>query len=276
MDPLFDLFYNQKTTYAKKLQFQIIIIMICISLFLFVFVRNNYGFLILLFAFLYFVSSNYLQMKKSEITDFNQITMIKLQTLQDISNKYILSLSKLGYSQKAIDTMLKNNILDSLYLDANLISFLYSIIDINEFNPREFFILLKNTNNLLRIRRQIEEYIDSNNGETPENISEMFEMALQYKTYAKNNMHNFIYSIPKMQKMFKYIENIIERYTLLISRNTDIINAYNQYHLKNTNINTMTKFVSYNNTKPFDIYENYSSNITKNKNFKNKSFDFYV
>lgn len=276
MDPVLNLFYNQNSIYARNLQFEVILICVFISIFLFIYTPKTYGFIILLLGLLYFVSLNYVNLKSTEINDFNKITMIKLETLQDISNKYVLSLSKFGYSKKIIDNMLKRNTLDSLYLDANLISFIYSLIDLNNFNNREFFLLLKNTNNILKIRRQIEEYIDENNGETPENIAEMFQIAIQHKTNAINNVHNFIYSVPKINKMFKYIENTIERYNVLISRNTDIINSYYLYHLKNNKINTMTNFVSYNTTKPYDVIENHPIIVTKDKNENLKSLQFYV
>jgi len=277
MDPLFDFFYNQSSLYAKKLQFEIILVSLVISIFLFVYTPKTYGFIILLLALLYFISTNYLKLKTNEINDFNKLTMFKLQTLQDISNKYILSLKKLGYDEKVINNMLQNNKLDSLFLDSNLISFLYSIIDLNTYNSQEFFHLLKNTNNVMKIRKQIEDYINLNDDhKAPENIAEMFQKALQYKTNAINNVHNFIYSVPKITKMFNYVNDIIDRYSVLISRNTDIIDKYYQYHLKNTPINTMTNFVSYNTTKPFDIYENYPTHITKNKYLQNQKLDFYV
>lgn len=276
MDPILDLFYNKSGTHAKNLQFEVISLAVIISIFLFIYTPKTYGFVILLIVFLYFISLNYVKLNNAKIYDFNQITMIKLQTLQDISNKYILSLSKLGYSQKVINNLLNNNKLDALYLDANLISFLYSISELNQFNSKEFFALLKNTNNILKIKGQIEDYINSNNGETPENIAEMFQNTLQLKTNAINNLHNFIYSVPKIKKMFTYIEDVIDRYSVLISRNTDTINLYYKYHLKNTKINTMTKFVSYNETKPFDINENYSVNPTKHKNLNEKLLNFYV
>lgn len=273
MDPLLNLF-SSSSIYSKNLQFQVIFLAVLISLFLFIYTPKTYGFVILLLALLYFISINYIQFKTSKVEDFNKITMLKLQTLQDISNKYILSLSKLGYKQSVINSLLAKNKLDSLYLDANLISFLYSLIDLNKFNDKEFFNLLKNTNNVLKIRSQIEDYINQNTGETPENIAEMLQTALYHKTNGINNVHNFIYSVPKINKMFKYIEDSIDRYTVLISRNTDIINSYYQYFLKNTKINTMTKFVSYNNTKPFDVFENHSLNVSKKQ--KSKLIDFYV
>jgi len=275
MDPIIKLF-SDSSSYAKNLQFEVILLSVFISIFLFIYTPKTYGFVILLLALLYFISFNYINLKNSSIDDFNEITMIKLQTLQDISNKYILSLSKLGYDHKVISKLLQANKLDSLYIDANLISFLYSITDLNQFNNKEFFNLLKNTNNILKLRSQIEEYYNSNNGDIPENISQMFEISLQIKTNAINNVHNFIYSIPKTNSMFKYLENIIDRYSVLISRNTDIIHFYYKKALDMKEINTMTKFVSYNEAKPFDIYENYPINITKNKDTNQKLLNFYV
>ena len=269
MDKLTNLFVNESSTYARNLQFETILIVLSIAFFLTISAPKTYGFVILLIFLLYYIANSYVTIKTSTIDDFNKITMIKLQTLQDTTNNYILKLSKTRYKNnpKLIKTLLDKYQLNCLYLDANLISFLYYIIDINKYNPQEFFTLLNGTNNILCLRKQIEEYYESNK-QLPENISEMFESSIQLKTKVINNMHNFIYTIPKSTLMYQYVNDITQRFIVLITRNTDAINYYYKKAL-NQKPTTMTKFVSYNTTKPFDPHLNHDSN-------QHKLIDFYI
>ena len=67
---------------------------------------------------------------------------------------------------------------------------------------------------------------------------------------------------------------VIERYGVLISRNIDKIHEYYLDNIQKTGINSSTKFVSYNTTKPFDKYSNHQTIV--NKGEKNKLIQFYI
>jgi hypothetical protein len=266
MANILELFTKESGLYVKNLRFETLAFLIFISALFMIYTPKTYGFVIILLAFLYFVGNIYVQIKTSTIEDFNKITMFKLNSLQDIQNKYVSSLSFLN--KKLMNQMLTKNKLDCLYLDANLISFLYSILELNTYNPQEFYIFLKGINNILCIRKQIEDFYKANN-QLPENISEMFEISLQLKTNVINNLQNFIYSIPKSNKMYNYLNDVLSRFIVLISRNTDIIHFYYKKSLKINKISTMTKFISYDTTKPFDQLSNHYSTHSK-------LIDYYV
>ena len=99
-----------------------------------------------------------------------------------------------------------SNNLDSLYIDANLIHFLHSIKALSDYNLNEFFELLKGVNSILKIKNDIDEYYNAN-GYYPDNTSELFEGSLELRKNVVNNLHNFIYTVPKINKMYKYLSN---------------------------------------------------------------------
>ena len=86
--------------------------------------------------------------------------MMKLSTLQKKSLEYITDQIRLmnsqvsnrgSLSQKDIDELYKRHELSSLYIDANLINFLFSVIRLYDYNPGEYYALLQGTNNILKI-----------------------------------------------------------------------------------------------------------------------------
>ena len=64
--------------------------------------------------------------------------------------------------------------------------------------------------------------------------------------------------------MYKYLSSSTERFAILISRVTDSINEAYKKNIKLNGVNSSTKFVTYNTTKPNDYKENYSSIPGKN------------
>ena len=228
-------------------------------------------------VFAIYIANQYVIVKNNKTRDFNRITMMKLSTLQKKSLEYITDQIRLmnsqvsnrgSLSQKDIDELYKRHELSSLYIDANLINFLFSVIRLYDYNPGEYYALLQGTNNILKIKRDIDMY----NGEYPENTSELFESALELKRKTINNMHNFIYTVPKMNIMYNYIDDSIERYSILISRVTDDICKSYKAALNKGGINSSTKFVNYNTTKHFDEIDNYSPIPTT----ENKIINFYI
>jgi hypothetical protein len=240
---------------------------------------KTYGFVIILIVFALYISNSYVNIQNTFVNDFNKITMVKLQLLQDKMYQHInkkLNLikssdSKYILTQEEIRKIYENNQLDSLYIDANMIYFLESIISLYDYDSYTFYSLLKSTNNILKIKRQIDEFYAANKT-YPINISEMFESALELKTNALNNIHNFIYSVPKSNTMFTYINKITHRYNILISRITDSIYKSYKNSIYLNGIDTSTKFVSYNKTKPYD----YKLNHPLVPNAEDKLIQFYL
>ena len=282
MDSLIDIINKGRSDHTLSLSDKnlilkmIVIIAIIIFGFTFLF-PTNYAFVITLLIFTGYVVNMYLSYTSESISSKNKEIMYHLEVLQDIVNSYInkkinsqtASTSKL--SDKEINTIYNNNQLTSMYIDSNLIQFLYSIRNINEWDDSEFYLLLKGTNNILKLRKEIEEYYAANKS-YPENIYEMMETTLILRTNTINNMHRFIYNVPKTHMMYNYINKIIERYMVLISRNTDKIYYYLKDHIKVTGVNNRTKFITYNTIRPHepDFYQ---------ENIKQKSsqiIDYYT
>jgi len=173
----------------------------------------------------------------------NKTLMIKLQELQ------LLVATRKSDSKFKIAS--KKPYLDYLYLDTNLIVFLHSIIPLHEFNKDEFYKLLIGTNNILRLRGEIEAFYKANKS-YPTNIAQMFEDAIYLKTKVLNNMHNFIYSVPKTNVMYNYVDQTTDRYNVLITKNLDKIHLYYKNNFKKTGFTNNSTVIHYKATKPFD------------------------
>ena len=260
-----NLFLNKHGSYYRILQFETISIFVIILIFFTFYFNKSYGFVIILIVFALYLSDSYIKVKNNNVENFNEITMVKLETLKEISNKYIENKLKMirnsnpqNMKSADIKRIYDSNNLDSLYIDANLIHFLHSIKALSDYNLNEFFELLKGVNSILKIKNDIDEYYNAN-GYYPDNTSELFEGSLELRKNVVNNLHNFIYTVPKINKMYKYLSSSTERFSILISRVTDSIHSSYKNNIDLRGINANTKFVTYNTTKPYDYQENYSS-----------------
>jgi hypothetical protein len=276
---LIELFQNKTGYYNKQIKFEVILLSIGIILLLTQSFDKTYAFVIILLAFVIFISNTYVNIRNSSLGDFNKITMFKLNSLKNKTNIYSqykmrqMYQGKLAQTKQSTNSM--ENKLNSLYIDSNMIHFLYSILPLYQYNPNEFYLLLKTTDQLLQIKKEILEFYEANN-KYPENIAEMFEISIGLKTSGINHLHNFIYSVPKLNRMYNYMNDVVNRYNILISRNTDDIHKAYLHHNKLTGINNSTKIVSYNTTKPYDPILNHSINEAKSQTFGNKLIPFYI
>ena len=155
-----DLFLIEHGSFAKFLQFKTLIIVIVILVFFNTFFEKSYGFVIILLVFAIYIANQYVIIRNNKTQDFNRITMMKLSQLQKKSLDYITDQIRLmnsqvskggSLSQKDIDKLYKRHELSSLYVDANLIHFLFSVIKLYDYNPGEYYSLLQGTNNILKI-----------------------------------------------------------------------------------------------------------------------------
>lgn len=256
IQPLIDTVFtkNLKDANNKNNLFRIIVIIVLVCFIVTYLFPQNQMYMIILILFALWIANYYIIYNKKDVTNRNNVIMYHLNTLQEMTNVYIDKKLKGKYdklSKNEIDRIYNNNKLDSLYIDSNMIEFLFSIKKLADWSPSEFYLLLKGTNNILKIRNEIEEYYNANK-EFPENIYQMFEQTLILRTNTINNMHRFIFNVPKTHMLFDYVDKIVERYMVLISRNTDKIYQYVQCHIKNIGINTDTKFITYNTIKPYD------------------------
>lgn len=282
MDEIINLFTKEHGVYKQIFKFNTILFfsIILVILTKFNFFNNQSIFLILAFIFTLFLTNLFVKVNQNDLADNNKIIYFKLESLQDKIYEFIqykINISTTGnqkLSSKDIQLLYQKNKLDSLYIDANMIDFLYSIIKLYDYNQNEYYLLLKGTNNILKLRREIEQF-KSSNSEYPENIHEMLQIAMQLKVNCMNNIQNFIYSVPKTNKMYKYVDNIIQTYNILITKNIKIIHKYHIDYIQQSGINIDTIFIDIDSTRPFDSNLNHSIIPGKVQN-KHSLIDLYV
>lgn len=252
--------------FARSLQFESLALF-CIVLTLMVyFFPTTYGFVILNLMFAAYITLNFYNYKRDDVTNFNDQTMLKLHGLQNHCNEFVLtkyklmSQSTLKPDNKTFKRSLDKAQMKHLYMDATIIHFLDSISVLYKSNPSEFYKLLKGIDELLRLENEMEVFYESN-GYYPTNTSEMTESAIQLRSNTLNNLHNFIYTVNKDKAMYKYLKTSMDRLDDLLSRHITKLHKYQQDHNKITGINTNTKFIY-----P-DMPRGVDPDVTYNKSF---------
>ena len=277
-----DLFTKEHGIFQQYFKFNVVLFFIFVIVIFGKFFGDNYMPILILIVFSVYITNLYVKVNNTDINDNNKQTLIKLDSLQQtvyLFIQYKADLQNNSNSQISQDDkqkLFEKNKLDSLYIDSNLVEFLYSIIKLSEYNQFEFYMLLKGTNNILKIKNQIEKFYESN-GDYPENINEMFETALHLKTNCMNNIQNFIYKVPKINVMYKYIDSILESYNILINKDIKEMHNYHRDYIRKHGINTRTSFYNLDFAKDFNEADNHSiipSKFTTGNN--TKLIDLYV
>lgn len=245
---LFENFTNL-TSYDRQTLFFGLVLFLVITLALTRIFPSTYGFVILLLAFGLYLTNIYAYSRNNALQTSNKETMIKLLTLSATAKDFTENYHKKNFNSKVSENKIQDWKLNSMYMDSNLIHFLYSILPLYEYNQNEFYKLLIGTNNLLKLREEVEVFYNAN-GVYQENIAEIFESALLLRTKTMNNLHNFIYSVPKQKSLYKYIDDVVKRYYVLTTRHTDALRQAHLHHDKINGIRNSTKIVTYQNTKP--------------------------
>ena len=251
MNNILDLIKSSDIKIKRFLQFKVIVLLVVFIVFFKLFWNGNYINIISLLAFGYYITNIYLQQNVITNSNVNQSIQLKLYKIQNMVDKYIkdkIHLKKIQ-KKKAQDYTINANKMSSLYIDANMIIFLESIIEMYDYNPDEYYQLVKGTNNILKIRLDIERYLEENN-EYINGIHQQLDIANGLRINCINNVHNFIYTVPKVNKMTDYINKIIQRYTELIDSNINVIKSYSQDNILKNGINNNTQFLDNLSAKP--------------------------
>ena len=281
---LINLFVNEHGIYNRLLQFNVIISFILI-LFCFskIFGLQNSMYIIVLIVFGIYITNSYVKSISNKVVDTNKLIYLKLQSIQEKMYEFIqykINHTTMG-NQKISNIKQKElfhkNKLDALYINSNLIEFLYSITSLYDYNPNEFYLLITGTNNILKLQLEIEN-LRKDNGPFPENIQEMLQTAIQLRTNCMNNIQNFIYSVPKIKVMYNYIDIVSNTYYSLISQHIKQIHTYYKLNIKQNGINSMTKFININENgdfaNDFDTIDNFSAIPSKFNT--HKLIDLYI
>lgn len=282
MDEVVNLFTQEHGIFQQYFKFEVIVFFMFILVIFSKLFGANYLSVIILITFGLFITNLYVKFNNTTTNDRNKDIYIKLETLQQITYSFIdfkinlIMTSNQTISLEDKQKLFEKNKLDSLYIDSNLIEFLYSIVKLAEYNPFEFYMLLKGTNNILKLKNQIEKFYEAN-GDYPETINQMLEQILQLKTNCLNSIQNFIYKVPKTNVMYKYIDSIIESYNILINKNVKKIHNYHRDYIRKHGINNRTKFYNLDFAKDFDPLSNHAIIPSKFNNGNNqKLIDLYI
>jgi len=280
MDNIINLFTKEHGLYKQMFKAEVIVIFIIIVILLTKLnILGNSVYVLIAIIIALYLTNIYVKIKQDDLNDSNKLIYFKLESLQSKVYDYIKykistsSINNQHMSHNDIKTLYEKNKLDALYIDANMIIFLYSIIKLYEYNLNEFYLLLKGTNNILKLRNDIEKLYEAES-KYPENIHEMLEIAIQLKSNCLNNLQNFIYTVPKINVMYNYIDNIIISYNNLITENIKKIHTYHLDYIKQNGINSDTVFINIDGPKFFDNSTNYS--VIPQKNNKHSLIDLYV
>lgn len=241
--------------FTKKIQFESLLVFVIIIGILKIFYNGNYINIISLLIFSFYLTQIYYNDRVLLLENKNVMIQRKLNNIQNKIDNYInkkIILKKVK-NQRDITSIRERNKMSSLYIDANMIIFLESIIEMSLYNGDIYYKLIKGTNNVLKIREDIENYLSSN-GEYIQDIQYQVDIANDLKTNCIANIHNFIYSIPQIPKMRNYVNNIIKRYQQLITYNTNIIEKYSSDNIEKNGINNQTKFIYQMDAKPHNIH----------------------
>lgn len=139
--------------------------------------------------------------------------------------------------------LIDKNVPPNLYLDPDLVNFLFSIKDFKKYNPDTYTSIIKTTDNLLRLRKDFEQDLI--------NPVETFRVAEMNYEKAVNYLHSFIISLPKEPTMKNKYQKSLERFQLLLKRNMDYM--FKRCMELTKNIDNTTQFITdYNIQKPYN------------------------
>ena len=258
MNNTIDLFTSRTGKYNDALKLKSVFLFVTILLVGLKLFSKSYYKLAILLALSAFIIEIYTSHNIDSLADINEDTMVKLDNLQQKMYDYIdleILSKKLDVTNEMTLEMKRYRILDSFYIDANMIYFLESIINMYKYSPKHFYSLLNGTNIILKMKREMETYYKANK-EYPINTADMFRRALEIKTNCMNSIHNFIFNVPKHPKFYKYHSDIMNRYDTLITKNIDAMYRYMNHHNSIKGINIETKFPNYKPNQP--IYKPYN------------------
>lgn len=235
-------------TFNKTLKTQsLILITVFVSILVFTF-RDDYWKIVILLAATIIITDVYIGTKTESLVDDNKETMKKLNEIQKKMYEYVdldLKTKKVIPSPSDLNKIYESAKMTSLYIDAELVSFIHSILAMYDYSPSEFYKMVNGTNVILGMLSDIRRFYKANKA-YPNNTSDMLKRALEIKSNCLNNIHNFIYSIPKQKEFFKYHSNVMNRYDKLLTRIVNEIHKHDSRNIQLTGVNSSTKFSDYN------------------------------
>jgi hypothetical protein len=240
------LFSDDNSIYNVYQRFLVFAIIYSVMAVIFVLIPKYYTIqFVLLLVFGVWIADTFVTLKKKNVTNFNEETLLKLQTIQSKMDEYIdyvISKRNLKITDSGRQRWKDDYLLDYLFTSVDLIHFIYDILPFYDYNPDAFFKFTKGTNNILKLKRQSDDYYKAN-GKYLEGIADFVNVSLEIKTNCMNILHDFVYTMPKIPEMFEYHNVIISKYDTIM---TKIINDFHgSYKDSIKDVNKNTKFLRY-------------------------------
>lgn len=253
------------------------IIFLYISSYYFSF-SSNFTELIFISSFFWAFITYYKTIFNVKQLDNNETILYKLNVIQNKINDYInYKLSLLNnqnfgeiLSQSEIKKIFEKNVVDSIYIDSNLINFIHSIIYLFDYNNESMYFFVMYTNLILKSRIQLEQYDLANS--LPNTTQSFIEENIINYLQAINYLQSTIYTIPKNITLQNNLYNIIQKYSSLMKTHLKFFYEINKKFIDINGININTKFNLFNKIKPHQQ----SGKNGKEINNINQLFNFFI
>lgn len=239
------------STFTKIQLFFIVVIFIAIFGILtwaFKFDDTTTGF-ITLFLFALFISYMYLNYTTSFLDDNNRLITYKLNYIQSlvydhITYKFIIfkNQTNVGLNQSSLlqnldfERIYKDSYLDSLYLDSDLIEFLYLNKYLYDKNQEGFVYFVLSTNSFMRVLKELKD----KNHRLPDNTQSLIQVALDKYSNAIEILKSFIFNIESGSMPMKQLNDIINNYIELMYFNVLQLENFNLLFIKEHGITNST------------------------------------
>lgn len=214
----------------------------------FKFENTTTGFIIL-FLFTLFVSYIYLNYSTNFLDDNNRLLTYKLNYVQKLVYDHVTYKFKLfknqsnaGFNQSNIlqnldfEKLYKDCYLDSLYLDADLIEFLYLNKNLYEKNQEGYVYFILSTNSFMRVLKELKD----KNHSLLDNTQDLIQVALDKYSNAIEILKTFIFNIESGSMAMKQLNDVINNYIELMYFNVLQLENFNLLFIKQYGINNST------------------------------------
>lgn len=215
---------------------------------IFKFDNTTTGFIIL-FVFALFCANIYFSFNLNALEDNNKLLTYKLNYIQslvydNIAYKFTIFKNQnfAGLNQSNIlqnldfEKMYRDSYLDALYIDSDLIEFMYLNKHLYDKNQEAFVNFVISTNSFLRVLKELSD----KNHSLPDNTQSLIQVALDKYTNALENLKSFIFTIESGSMSMRSLNDIINNYLELMYFNVLQLENYNKLFIKQYGVNNST------------------------------------
>jgi hypothetical protein len=196
-----------------------------------------------------FMAYIYLNYSTNFLDDNNRLITYKLNYIQSlvydhITYKFIVfkNQGSAGLNQSSLlqnldfERIYRDSYLDALYLDSDLIEFLYLNKHLYDKNQEGFVYFVLSTNSFMRVLKELKDKDHS----LPDNTQSLIQVALDKYTNALEFLKSFIFNIESGSMAMKQLNDTINNYIELMYFNVLQLENFNLLFIKEYGINNST------------------------------------